>query len=155
SPPCEGYEFFAYYQTAYEVGGDYYDFIELPNDRLAVVVADVAGKGVSAALLMAKLSGELKYYLSCESPRAAVARMNDSLSNGGSGRFVTLLLAVLDRAAPRLTLINAGHLPPLRRRVGGAVEAVGEAQRGMALGILPGRDYHELQVEVEPGELWF
>jgi serine phosphatase RsbU (regulator of sigma subunit) len=155
SPPCEGYEFFAYYQTAYEVGGDYYDFIELPSNRLAVVVADVAGKGVSAALLMAKLSGELKYYLSCEPPRAAIARMNDSLCGGDSGRFVTLLLAVLDRAAPRLTLINAGHPTPLRRHASGVVEAVGEAQRGLALGILPGRDYPELQVEVEPGELWF
>jgi serine phosphatase RsbU (regulator of sigma subunit) len=155
APPCEGYQFYAYYQTAHEVGGDYYDFIELPNDRLAVVVADVAGKGVAAALLMAKLSGELKYFLSCAPPRAAVARMNDSLCSGGSGRFVTLLLAVLDRAAPRLTLINAGHLPPLRRRASGQVEGIGEAQRGMALGVLPGRDYDELQVEVEPGELWF
>ena len=155
SPNFEGYQFFAYYQTAHEVGGDYYDFIELPNGRLAVVVADVAGKGVSAALLMARLSGELKYYLSCEPPRAAVARMNDILCNGGSGRFVTLQLAVLDRAAPRLTLINAGHLLPLRRRASGAVERVGEAQRGMALGILPGREYHETQVEVEPGDVWF
>jgi serine phosphatase RsbU (regulator of sigma subunit) len=155
SPACAGYDFYAYYQTAHEVGGDYYDFIELPNARLAVVVADVAGKGVSAALLMAKLSGELKYFLSCAPPRAAVARMNDSLCSGGSDRFVTLLLAVLDRAAARLALINAGHLLPLRRRPSGEVEGVGEAQRGMALGILPGRDYHELQVEVEPGELWF
>jgi serine phosphatase RsbU (regulator of sigma subunit) len=155
SPPCQGYQFFSYYQTAYEVGGDYYDFIELPNNRLAVVVADVAGKGVSAALLMAKLSGELKYHLASESPRAAVARMNDSLCDGGSGRFVTLLLAVLDRAAPRLTLLNAGHPLPLRRRASGAVEEVGEAIRGTALGILPGRQYHELQVEVEPGDMWF
>jgi serine phosphatase RsbU (regulator of sigma subunit) len=154
SPACEGYQFFAYYQTAYEVGGDYYDFIELPNNRLAVVVADVAGKGVSAALLMAKLSGELKYYLSCEPPRAAVARMNESLCNGGSGRFVTFLLAVLDRTAPRLTLINAGHLLPLRRRASGAVEGIGAEQRGTALGILPGREYHEVQVEVEPGDVW-
>src|SRR5262249_46698666 len=63
-PDRDGFEFFAYYRAAHEVGGDYYDFIALPNDRLALVVADVAGKGVSAALLMAKLSGELKYHLS-------------------------------------------------------------------------------------------
>src|SRR5262249_13731790 len=67
-PDCEGFEFYAYYRAAYEVGGDYYDFIELPNQRLALVVADAAGKGVSAALMMAKLSGELKYHLSCKSP---------------------------------------------------------------------------------------
>jgi serine phosphatase RsbU (regulator of sigma subunit) len=154
-PSWPGYQFFAHYQSAHEVGGDYYDFIELPNGRLAVVVADVAGKGVSAALLMAKLAGELRYHLSCESPRAAVARMNTSLCDSGSGRFVTLLLAVLERATHRLTLVNAGHLTPLVRRRGGAVEAVGAAQRGVALGILPGRDYAELQAEVEPGDAWF
>ncbi len=154
-PPCEGYQFFTYYQTAYQVGGDYYDFIELPSGRLAVVVADVAGKGVSAALLMAKLSGELKYYLSCETPRAAIARMNDTICSGGAGRFVTLLLAVLERTTPRITLINAGHLAPLRRRASGAIEVIGESQRGLALGILPEQEYQELQVEAEPGDVWF
>jgi serine phosphatase RsbU (regulator of sigma subunit) len=154
-PSWPDYQFFAHYESALEVGGDYYDFIELPNRRLAVVVADVAGKGVSAALLMAKLSGELKYYLSCDAPRAAVARMNDSLCDSGSGRFVTLLLAILERAAHRLTLINAGHLTPLVRRRRGAVESVGEAQRGVALGILPGREYAELQAAIEPGDAWF
>ncbi|HEX5272072.1 MAG TPA: SpoIIE family protein phosphatase, partial [Gemmataceae bacterium] len=154
-PSWPDYQFFAYYQSAHEVGGDYYDFVELPNGRLAVVVADVAGKGVSAALLMAKLSGELKYHLSCGSPRAAVARMNESLCDSASGRFVTLLLAILERAAHRLTLINAGHLTPVVRRRSGAVEAVGAAQRGVALGILPGRQYAEVQAEVEPGDAWF
>jgi serine phosphatase RsbU (regulator of sigma subunit) len=154
-PACEGYQLFAYYQTAYEVGGDYYDFIELPSGRLAVVVADVAGKGVSAALLMAKLSGELKYHLSCETPRAAIARMNDSLCGSAAGRFVTLLLAILERTTPHLMLINAGHLAPLRRRASGLVEVVGEAQRGLALGILPGQDYEEITVEAEPGDVWF
>jgi serine phosphatase RsbU (regulator of sigma subunit) len=80
--------------------------------------------------------------------------MNDSLC-GGAGRFVTLLLAVLDRNAPRLALVNAGHVAPLRRRPSGLVEVIGQAQRGVALGILPGQDYHELQLEVEPGEMWF
>jgi sigma-B regulation protein RsbU (phosphoserine phosphatase) len=154
-PPCEGYEFFTYYQTAYEVGGDYYDFIELPSGRLAVVVADVAGKGVSAALCMAKLSGELKYYLSCETPRAAIARMNDSVCNSGAGRFVTLLLAILERTTSRITLINAGHLAPLRRRASGRIEMVGESQRGLALGILTEQEYSEVQVEAEPGDVWF
>ena len=154
-PSGDDYQFFAYYQAAHEVGGDYYDFIELPNQRLAVVVADVAGKGVSAALLMAKLSGELKYHLSCESPCAAISRMNASLCDSGAGRFVTLLLAVLERTTHRLTLINAGHLTPLLRRSSGAVEAIGATQRGAALGIIPGREYNELQVEIGPGDVWF
>src|SRR5262249_52498163 len=129
-PDYEDFEFFAYYRSAYDVGGDYYDFVELPNERLALVVADAAGKGVSAALMMAKLSGELKSHLSGESPGAALARMNDSLCAGGTGRFVTLLVAILDRRSLKLTLVNAGHPAPLRRRPDGRVEAVAESARG-------------------------
>jgi len=154
-PTCEDFEYFAYYQAAYEVGGDYYDFIELPGDRLALVVADAAGKGVSAALMMAKLSGELKYYLSCESPGTALARMNESLCNNDTGRFVTLLVAIQERRSSKLTLVNAGHPAPLRRSPDGKVEPVGEAARGTALGLLPDRPYQEVQTTIEPGEVWF
>jgi serine phosphatase RsbU (regulator of sigma subunit) len=153
-PSCPPYQFFAYYQTALEVGGDYYDFVELPNDRLAIVLADVAGKGVSAALLMAKLCGELKYYLSCADPAVAVARMNDSLCQSSAGRFITLLLAIVDRASRRLTLLNAGHLAPLRRRASGEVDIIGEDVRGPALGILPEASYRLIETEVEPGDVW-
>ncbi|HMF15319.1 MAG TPA: SpoIIE family protein phosphatase, partial [Gemmataceae bacterium] len=153
-PDREDYEFFAYYRSAYEVGGDYYDFIELPNERLALVVADVAGKGVSAALLMAKLSGELKYHLSCDTPGTALGRMNEVLCAGGTDRFVTLLAAILDYRRSMLTLVNAGHPAPLRRRSDGRVEAVGESGRGPALGLVPDRDYVEIQVPVEPGDVW-
>jgi serine phosphatase RsbU (regulator of sigma subunit) len=153
-PKCEGFEFFAYYRAAYEVGGDYYDFIELPNERLALVVADAAGKGVSAALMMAKLSGELKYHLSCASPSAALARMNDSLCAGGTGRFVTLLVAILDRRGSKLTLVNAGHPAPLRRGADSVVEAIGESARGAALGLLPETRYQEVQTPVAPGDVW-
>jgi serine phosphatase RsbU (regulator of sigma subunit) len=153
-PDCEGFEFFAYYRSAYDVGGDYYDFIELPNERLALVVADAAGKGVSAALMMAKLSGELKYHLSVESPGTALAHMNDSLCAGGTDRFVTLLAAILDRRSTSLTLVNAGHPAPLRRRPDGSVEAVAEPARGTALGLMPGREYPETSMAIEPGDLW-
>jgi serine phosphatase RsbU (regulator of sigma subunit) len=153
-PACEGFEFFAYYRAAYDVGGDYYDFIELPNDRLALVVADAAGKGVSAALMMAKLSGELKYHLSCNLPGIALARMNESLCAGVTGQFVTLLVAVVDRRALTLTIVNAGHPAPLRRQPDGSVEVVAESARGPALGLMPGRHYPETQVTIEQGDLW-
>jgi phosphoserine phosphatase RsbU/P len=153
-PDCDGIEFFAYYHAAYDVGGDYYDFIELPNDRLAMIVADAAGKGVSAALMMAKLSGELKYHLSCEPPGTALARMNDSLCSGATGRFVTLLAAILDRRSSTLTLVNAGHPAPLRRRGDGTVEVVGESARGVALGLMPEQRYEEVRADVEPGDIW-
>jgi serine phosphatase RsbU (regulator of sigma subunit) len=153
-PDCEGFEFFAYYRAAYDVGGDYYDFIELPNDRLALVVADAAGKGVSAALMVAKLSGELKYHLSCQEPVAAFARMNESFCTGNTGRFVTLLAAILDRRSGTLTLLNAGHPAPLRRGTDGSVQAVGESVRGPALGLIPGCQYVETRSAIEPGEVW-
>jgi serine phosphatase RsbU (regulator of sigma subunit)/pSer/pThr/pTyr-binding forkhead associated (FHA) protein len=149
------YQLFAHYQTAHEVGGDYFDFVELPGGRLAIVLADVAGKGVSAALLMAKLSGELRYYLSCAAPQWAVARLNDSLCQNGAGRFVTLVVAIVEKDSPRLTLINAGHPAPLRRRRSGAVEAVGADLRGPALGILPGKEWSQLETAIEPGDVWF
>ena len=153
-PDCQGVEFFAYYRAAYEVGGDYYDFIELPDERLALVVADVAGKGVSAALMMAKLSGELKYHLSCESPARALARMNDSLCGGDMGRFVTLLVAILDRRSLKMTVVNAGHLAPLRRLPDGSVQTLAESARGAALGLMPRQEYQEVTALVEPGDVW-
>jgi serine phosphatase RsbU (regulator of sigma subunit) len=153
-PSCPPYQFFAYYETALEVGGDYYDFVELPNDRLAIVLADVAGKGVSAALLMAKLSGELKYYLSSADPITAVARTNASVCQTSAGRFITLLLAIVDRTSRRLTLLNAGHLAPLRRRASGTVDVVGEDARGPALGILPEASWHLVETEVAPADVW-
>jgi phosphoserine phosphatase RsbU/P len=153
-PECRGFEFFVYYRAAYDVGGDYYDFIKLPGDRIALVVADAAGKGVSAALMMAKVSGELKYHLSCESPGKALARMNDSLCASATDRFVTLLAAILDRRSATLTIVNAGHWGPLRRRPNGTVEVVAESTRGPALGILPDRQYAEATVPIEAGDLW-
>jgi serine phosphatase RsbU (regulator of sigma subunit) len=153
-PDCKGVDFFAYYRAAYEVGGDYYDFIELPHERLALVVADAAGKGVSAALMMAKLSGELKYHLSCESPARALARMNDVLCGGDTGRFVTLLAAILDRRSLTMTVVNAGHLAPLRRRMDGSVQILGESARGPALGLMPAQEYQEVTAPVEPGDVW-
>src|SRR5262249_27844647 len=99
-PDVAGYEFFAHYAAAQEVGGDYYDFIPLPPQRLAVIVGDVAGKGVPAALLMAKLSSDARFCMLTE-PRAAAAisRLNASFHQAGlTERFVTLAVAVLDPA---------------------------------------------------------
>ena len=102
-PQLAGYHFFDFYEPANQVGGDYYDYIELPGGRLAVVLADVSGKGVSAALLMAKLSGEVRYCLASEpTPAAAMNRINASFSRSGwDDRFVTFVLAVLDAEAAR------------------------------------------------------
>ena len=101
-PHVEGYHFFDFYRSAYEVGGDYYDYIELPDGRVAVVVADVSGKGIPAALFMARLSSDVRYCLASEAtPAAAVRRLNAGLTRQGwQDSFVTLVLVLLDPARP-------------------------------------------------------
>ena len=97
------YHFFDFYESANQVGGDYYDYVDLPDNRLAVVLADVSGKGVSAALLMAKLSGEVRYLPGQRTtPADALNRINAAFSRAGwDDRFVTFVLAVLDRSRHR------------------------------------------------------
>src|SRR5262249_19380876 len=126
-PAMAGFEFFAHYDPAYEVGGDYYDFVPLPGDRLAVAVGDVSGKGVAAALMMAKFSGDTRYCILTEnSPATAANELNSLLCAAGiEEKFITLSLSVLDVERRRLTLCSAGHLPLLVRRADGRVEEVG------------------------------
>ena len=96
-PNIAGYEFFDYYQAANHVGGDYYDYVRLPDGRTAVIVADVVGHGVAAALLMGKLAAEARFCLAIEdNPAAAITRLNDSISGLQVDRFVTLVMTVLD-----------------------------------------------------------
>ena len=143
APRIPEYDFFEFYEPANQLGGDYYDYVELPGGRLAVVVADVSGKGISASLLMAKLSAETRYCLASEpSPAEAVGRLNRAFCDSGwEDRFVTMVLAVLDPRRHEVTIVNAGHLPPLLRRGPGRVEAVGEAETRLPLGVDHEVDY--------------
>jgi serine phosphatase RsbU (regulator of sigma subunit)/pSer/pThr/pTyr-binding forkhead associated (FHA) protein len=153
-PKLAGYYFFDFYEPANQVGGDYYDYIELSNNRLAVVLGDVSGKGVAAALLMAKLSGEVRFCLASE-PNAAAAmnRINVSFSRSGwQDRFVTFVLAVLDHNRHELTLVNAGHMPPLLRHSQGIVEAIGSEETGLPLGVDADFEYQQHTRRLEPGD---
>ena len=153
-PELAGYEFFDFYEPANQLGGDYFDYIPLSGGRVAVLLADVSGKGVSAALLVAKLSAETRYCLASEpTPAAAVGRLNNIFcENRWEGRFVTAVLAVLDPARHEVTLINAGHMAPLLRRPSGEVEAVGEAAGGLPLGVEGGVEYGRHTLTLGPGE---
>ena len=144
-PIVAGYSFFDFYEPANQVGGDYYDYVELSGNRLAVVLGDVSGKGVSAALLMAKLSGEVRYCLASENtPAAAINRINASFSRSGwQDRFVTFVLAVLDADRNEITLVNAGHMPPLLRHSGGKVEEIGGDEAGLPLGVDADFEYEQ------------
>jgi phosphoserine phosphatase RsbU/P len=154
-PTVPGYEFFAHYQPTYEVGGDYYDFVALPGDRMAVALGDVSGKGVAAALMMAKFSGDTRSCLLTESGTAPSAnRLNNLLCAAGiEDKFITLGLCVLDAPTRKLTLTSAGHTPVIVRHADGRAEEVGQEVSGLPLGIMEDSEYQQTEIQLEPGDV--
>ncbi len=154
-PQIGGFEFYSHYQAAHEVGGDYYDFVPLPDGRLAIAVGDVAGKGVSAALMMAKFSGDTRYCILTEpSPNAAANELNRLLCRAGfDDRFITLCLGVLEPDQHRFTFSSAGHLPILIRRANGTIEEIGHDMSGFPLGVMPDSVYQQCSVDLAPGDV--
>lgn len=154
APRVPGYEFFNYYEPATHLGGDYFDYIPLTGGRLAVALGDVSGKGAPAALLMAKLSAETRYCLVMEpTPADAVFKLNNVFCDSSwEGRFITLIMAVIDPSRHEVTMVNAGHLAPMMRRASGKVEEVGVGEGRLPLGVDNDTKYHEFTVSLEPGE---
>ncbi len=156
TPDLIGFEFYHHYSPAQTVGGDYFDYIQLPNNRLAIVVGDVAGKGVPAALLVAKLSSEVRFCLLTEpDPARAINLLNDQMMRGGLGdRFVTLAVVILDPAANLVTLVNAGHMNPLLYRAKDAsiTDAISNDLSGLPLGVMPGFEYESVTLELDEGD---
>ena len=151
-PTLEGWEVTSYYQPAKEVGGDFYDFFELHDGRLGLVVGDATGHGIPAALVMAAARSMLRAVAQASaSPGDVLSRANDPLvMDIPPNMFVTCLYAVLDPESGHLVYANAGHdLPYLRRRSSDAVEL---RARGMPLGLMPGMSYEEKEVVLEKGE---
>ncbi len=153
-PRIPEYDFFEFYAPANQLGGDYYDYIELPGGRLAVVVADVSGKGISASLLMAKLSAETRFCLASEpDPAQAVGRLNRVFCGSAwEDRFVTMVLAILDPRRHEATIVNAGHMPPLWRRGPRSVEPVAEEETRLPLGVDADVDYVSHALTLSPGD---
>mgnify|MGYP000883690516 CR=1 FL=1 len=154
-PKVAGYEFFAHYNAAYEVGGDYYDFVQLPGNRLAVVVADVSGKGVAAALMMAKFSGDTRFCILTEdAPAPAADALNQLLCDAGiEEKFITLGLGILDPSTGRVTVSSAGHPPLLVKRKAGHVDALAIDKIGFPLGTFDDAVYQQEEVVLEPGDV--
>ncbi len=152
-PEVRNYGFSSHYTPALEVGGDFYDFIPLDRDRTGIVIGDVSGKGVPAALFMAKLGSDMRTLAFTEtSPAAALMKLNDLLAGRSRrGMFATLLYVELDAASGRLTLCNAGHLPPIVRKADGSLVRLAAAS-GAPLGMLPGMKFSQETAVIGPGD---
>jgi serine phosphatase RsbU (regulator of sigma subunit)/pSer/pThr/pTyr-binding forkhead associated (FHA) protein len=155
-PDVPAYEFYAHYEAAQEVGGDYYDFVPLPKNRLAVLLGDVAGKGISAALLMAKFGVEARVCLEQEADLAsAMKTLNARIARSiPPDRFVTIVALVLDLSKNVATVVNAGHLPPLLvRHAEGRVEEIGtRATAGLPIGVSESSNYATSEVPFAVGD---
>jgi serine phosphatase RsbU (regulator of sigma subunit) len=154
-PDLPGYQLAAYYQPAREVGGDFYDFLELEDGRLGLVVGDVTDKGVPAALVMATTRTMLRASAQrLDSPGEVLKRVNDVMvPDIPPNMFVTCLYAILDPATGRLHYANAGHDLPYRRKASGSTGGAEELRAtGMPLGLLPGMGYEEKEIVLERGE---
>jgi sigma-B regulation protein RsbU (phosphoserine phosphatase) len=153
TPEIEHYVFGAYYTPAQEIGGDFYDFFRLDRSRVGIVIGDVSGKGVPAALSMAKLGSDLRTLAFIEKgPSTALEKLNDLLAERSRrGMFATLLYIELDANSGRLIISNAGHLPPLVRHADGTVRKLATAG-GSPLGILAGMKFGQEMVELGQGD---
>lgn len=153
-PKAKGIEFASTYQAALEVGGDFYDFIPLSGDRLAIVLGDVAGKGIPAALMMARMMSDVRF-LALTEPEAGrvLARLNDGVINRSTeDAFVTVVFMILDIRKRELSIANAAHCPPVLRkaRTGEIVEV--DTQIGFPIAAMPDTEYHREVIALDPGD---
>jgi serine phosphatase RsbU (regulator of sigma subunit) len=152
TPKLEDYQIVTYYRPAREVGGDFYDFFELGDGRLGVVVGDASGKGIPAALVMASTRSVLRTIAQRAgvAPGEVLAQANEILyPDIPPNMFVTCFYAILDPESGRLLYANAGHdLPYLHR--GGDCEEL--RARGMPLGLMPGMGYEEKEIVLDAGD---
>jgi serine phosphatase RsbU (regulator of sigma subunit) len=153
APQLPGYSFYDFYKPANHVGGDYYDYIELPDGRIAVVLADVVGHGVAAALLMGKLSAETRYCLASQPDVAsALTELNRRFCGPRSDRFVTLVITVLNPKDHSVAIVNAGHMAPIWRRADGTVIDAGEDIASVPIGIMEDIVYLQDVIKLEKGD---
>jgi len=152
-PFIDGYELAGWNRPARHVGGDYYNFIELPDQRLSFLVADVTGKGMPAALMVSTLHSALHLLMDRQPLDAELMQgLNNHIwGSSASNKFITLFLGVLDAASNKLRYVSAGHNPALLLRAGGDVQQLGAA--GMPLGLFEESRYAFGTVELDPGDL--
>ena len=152
-PIVPGYELQGISFPCYEIGGDYYDFIQREDGRLVIALGDVSGKGTAAALLMSSLHASVHAQAGSHDTLAeTISAVNRYLAdNIPSNRFVTLFYAELDPASGSLSFLNAGHNPPLIVHAAGTVEQL--ASGGLPLGIKRDAEYREGRTQLQMGDV--
>jgi sigma-B regulation protein RsbU (phosphoserine phosphatase) len=141
-------------KPALGVGGDYYDFIEMPEGKLCFAIGDVSGKGIPAALMMSNLQAALRSHtLSATNELASiVSRINQMIyQSSSSSRYATFFLGQYDPSNRQLTYVNAGHNAPMLFRAGGELERLSDG--GLVVGLLADVAYHQATLTVGPGDL--
>ena len=155
-PATEGLDYAGFCRTALGVGGDYYDFLALPDHHLGFAVGDVAGKGISAALLMASLQASLRGETSHGTADLAglIGNLNKRVFEAStSNRYATFFYGQYTPEAHRVDYVNAGHNPPiLMRRRGAEWEATELAATGTVVGLIVTSEYEQAAVELRPGD---
>ena len=150
APSVPGYGLVGLNKPCRQVGGDYYDFV-VENGKLLIALGDVAGKGMSAALLMTMLRPAVRAFWASSEPAEAVARINRTVcQNIPENKYVTFFTAALDPRTGRLLYVNAGHNPPLLVRASGTTEALEEG--GTVLGMFDTATYLQGATELRPGD---
>jgi sigma-B regulation protein RsbU (phosphoserine phosphatase) len=160
-PQIPGFEVAGAWRPASAVSGDYYDVLRFGDRRLGICIADVVGKGVSAALLMANVQAAVRAFASdAESPAQVCGKVNRLLcENIATGKFVTFLYGILDAETRTFRFSNAGHLYPILVSAATVSNAPGSAssvrtleQGGAVLGVFPSAAYEDTTIELRPGD---
>ncbi len=153
-PETQTYQVFANMEPARDVGGDFFDVLHLPDSRVGLAIADVSGKGVPAALFMMSSRTLLKgAAVGRTSPSEVLTEINELLNeNNETSMFVTLFFAIFDPSSGLLTFANAGHNPPLIIHADGSSTLFGTSS-GVALGVVPGIEYTQQQIRLQPGDM--
>jgi sigma-B regulation protein RsbU (phosphoserine phosphatase) len=152
TPALNGFELAAQSRPCHQVGGDYYDFIPLDEGRLAIVIADVSGKGTPASIIMASVHASLRATSGTAPPGRLMARLNRFLcASTQESKYVTLFYGEVDPASRRLVYVNAGHIPPTLARAPGGEERLRSG--GPVLGLLEDAVYEEAEVALADGDV--
>jgi sigma-B regulation protein RsbU (phosphoserine phosphatase) len=153
-PTVTGYKFYASYDAAQAVGGDYFDCFMISDRKVCVSFGDVAGKGVPGALIMSRIASVVQNTMSfTDDVATAIQRINSHMChNMVDGRFVTYILGVIDLDTNKITLSIAGHMSPLIRKLNGDVEEFDEAIIGIPIGLMDDYPYEVVERIIEPND---